>query len=241
MKGHLLRQAACGLAFVFLSNGQAWAGTFQVGPVSATLSVKHMVAALTVRNTGADPATIQLQAMTWSQVDGKDTYAPADDLLATPPIFTVPAGASQVIRVGSRRAPDAQHERTYRLFLREVPPAPKPGFRGLRIVLEINLPVFVQPLSPIAPELSWQAERADAGHVKLTARNTGTAHVRLSHFALSGESGKPLPIAANTVYILPGSSHTWLIPSAANAGSHLKLAAETDAESLQTDVVVAGP
>src|SRR3546814_9833017 len=68
--------------------------------------------------------------MAWSQSGGKDVFAAVDDILATPPIFTIPAGGSQVIRVGSRRAPDPQHERAYRLFLREVPPAPQPGFQG---------------------------------------------------------------------------------------------------------------
>jgi len=63
MKRSRVRQAACGLAFLFMAAGHAWAGSFQVGPVSATLSADQRVAALTVRNTGADAATIQLQVM----------------------------------------------------------------------------------------------------------------------------------------------------------------------------------
>lgn len=241
MKNRRSRQAACGLAFVIFAIGRVFAGSFQVGPVSATLSADHRVAALTVRNTGSEAATIQLQAMAWSQTDGKDSFAPADDILATPPIFTVPAGGSQVIRVGSRRAPDAQNERAYRLFLREVPPAPKPGFKGLRMVLEISLPVFVQPSAASAPDLHWQATRVDAGHVRLTARNSGSAHTRLSHFVLLADNGKALPMSANTVYILPGSNHEWLVDAAVASGSHLKLTAESDTEALRMDLVVAGP
>jgi fimbrial chaperone protein len=241
MKTYRLRRAACGLAFVLFAASRAWAGSFQVGPVSATLSADHMVAAMTVRNTGTDAATIQLQAMAWSQADGKDVFAPADDILATPPIFTVPAGGSQVIRVGSRRAPDAQHERAYRLFLREVPPAPRPGFQGLRMVLEISLPVFVQPSTVIAPDLHWQASRIDAGHLKLTASNTGMAHARLSHFALSGEGGKPLPMSANAVYILPGNSHSWVVDTAVAADSRLRLTMDSENQSLHIGLVVSGP
>jgi len=240
MKRSLVRQAACGLAFLFLAVGHAWAG-FQVGPVSATLSADQRVAALTVRNTGAAAATIQLQVMVWSQSGGKDVFAPAEDILATPPIFNVPAGGSQVIRVGSRRAPDAQQERTYRLFLREVPPAPRPGFQGLHVVLQISLPVFVQPSAAIAANLHWRATRIDAGHLKITADNSGTKHAHLSHLVLSGEVGKRLPMSDKAVYILAGSNHEWLVDTAVAEGDHLKLAMDSDNQALQTDVAVSGP
>jgi fimbrial chaperone protein len=230
----------CGLAFVFFAISQAFAGSFQVGPVSATLSAEHRVAALTVRNTGSDAATVQLQVMAWSQAAGKDNYEPADDILATPPIFTVPAGGSQVIRVGSRRAPDARNEQAYRLFLREVPPAPKPGFKGLRMVLEISLPVFVQPAATTAPDLHWQATRVDASHIKLTVTNNGSAHARLSHFALVAEAGKALPMPAGTVYVLPGGSHEWLINGAEASGSRLTLTTESEPQALRIDLAVAG-
>lgn len=224
-----------------MAASHAWAGSFQVGPVSATLSADQRVAALTVRNTGADAATIQLQVMAWSQAGGKDVFAPAGDILATPPIFTVPAGGSQVIRVGSRRAPDPQKERTYRLFLREVPPAPRPGFQGLHMVLEISLPVFVQPSAAIAADLHWSATRIDAGHLKITASNTGTQHAHLSRFVLSSEGGKRLPMPDKAVYILSGSSHEWVVDAAVTEGDHLKLAMDSDNQALQTDLAVSGP
>src|SRR3546814_19129328 len=50
MKRSLARQATCGLALLFFAIGHAWAGSFQVGPVTATLSANHKVTALTVRN-----------------------------------------------------------------------------------------------------------------------------------------------------------------------------------------------
>lgn len=241
MRRSRARQAACGLAFLFLAIGQAWAGSFQVGPVTATLSTDHRVAALTVRNTGSEATTIQLQAMAWSQSGGKDVFAAAHDILATPPIFTIPAGGSQVIRVGARREPDPQHELAYRLFLREVPPPPQPDAQGLRMVLEISLPVFLQPSVATAPDLHWQATRVDPGHLRLTANNTGTAHARLSHFVLSDANGKRLPMSANTVYILPGNSHEWVIDAAVAEGSHLGLAMDSDTQPVRTDMAVSGP
>jgi fimbrial chaperone protein len=239
MPGRYVRRAACGLAFFMCAATQALAGSFEVGPVSATLSTDRPVAALTVRNTGTDPAVIQLEVVSWSQAEGKDTYAPAGDVLATPPIFTIAAGASQVIRIGSR-APDTQVERAYRLFLHEVPPPPKPGFQGMRMALEISLPVFVVPATPIAPSLQWQATVADGGHLRLRLSNTGSAHVRVTRFSLTSTSKKtPLPMSMKAVYVLSGTSHEWLVDAAVASGDNLHFTAQTESGIIQADLVVA--
>jgi fimbrial chaperone protein len=239
MLGCSMRQAAFGLALFFSAMTAAWAGSFQVGPVSATLSKDRPVAALTVHNTGSEPAVIQLQAKAWSQAGGKDIYAPAADVLATPPIFTVAPGASQVIRVGSRH-PDTQVEMAYRLFLREVPPPPKPGFQGMRMALEISLPVFVVPSRPIAPSLHWEATVADAAHLRIRLTNTGSAHARLTRFTLArAHGGTRLPMPDSAVYVLPGTSHEWIVDAAAAPGETFHLTALIDSGTVQADLVAA--
>src|SRR4051812_46070459 len=123
-------QAMYGLAFLLGAVGVANAGSFAVNPVRATLSAKQTVSSLVVRNSGSESTVIQLEVVNWAQEDGKDVYTPTKELLATPPIFTVPPGGSQVVRVGLRRATDSQRELAYRLFLQEVPPA-KTDVQGL--------------------------------------------------------------------------------------------------------------
>lgn len=233
-------RALWGLVF-FLAAAAASAGSFQVSPVNPTLSSRHPVSALTVRNTSANPTVIQVDAMAWSQPEGVDTFVPAPDILATPPIFTLPAGGTQVIRVGSRLPPDANAERSYRLFLREIPPPPKPGFNGLRMALRISLPLFIQPTASAVPQLEWQAIAWEKGRLRIQATNKGLAHARLSAFKLStGINGKPLPIPGETAYVLPGASHVWVVQAGVVSGTHLHLAAETDSGAIQTDLVVAG-
>src|SRR4051812_25084224 len=113
-------QAACGLAFLFAATAVS-AGSFAVNPVRATLSAKQPVGSLVVQNQGSEPTVIQLETGRWAQQDGKDVYVPTKEILAPPPIFTVPAGGSQIVRVGMRRAAEPGRELTYRLFLQEVP------------------------------------------------------------------------------------------------------------------------
>jgi fimbrial chaperone protein len=242
MKRSSLHQAACGLMLLFCASCPSWASTFQVNPVRVTLSADKPIAALTVRNIGADSTVIQLQVMSWSQVDGTNRYVPSSDILATPPIFTLPANGSQVIRVGFRQAPKVQGEHAYRLFLQEIPPPLKPDFKGLRVTLKISLPVFVQPAAAVAPQLHWQATSAGNGQVRIQVSNDGLAHAKLSRFELSME-GDPhsLSMPQQPVYVLPGASHDWLVDAPGSIGEHLHLTAQrASGDVVQADLVVSG-
>ncbi|WP_449428595.1 fimbrial biogenesis chaperone [Rhodanobacter umsongensis] len=232
---------ACGLVSFSTVVATASAGSFQVNPVRATLSNTQHVVALTVRNTGPDPAVIQLEALAWSQAQGTDTYGPAPEILATPPIFTIAAGASQVIRVGSRKPPDANVERAYRLFVREVPPPRKPDFKGLQMALQISLPIFVIPAKPIKPDLRWRASRLTSGELEIDLANKGLRHARLTHFRLTAaDSSRLLPMSALAVYVLPGAEHAWMVTagSSASLGSKLHLSADSEAGPIEADLVI---
>jgi fimbrial chaperone protein len=237
-----MRQVLHGLVLFLAAvlSAAAWAGSFQVSPVNTRLSSLQPDSALTVRNTGDAPTVIQVEALAWSQSGGIDTYTPAPEILASPPIFTLPKGGTQVIRVGSRQPPDAQVERSYRLFLREIPPPAKPDFKGLRMALRISLPLFIQPDTPAAPELKWLAS-TDSGHVLVRVTNQGRGHARLSAFKLLADAtGQQLPMSGETVYVLPGATHEWRVDAKVASGTHLRLTAEAETGTMQTDMVVAG-
>src|SRR5262245_29568931 len=108
--------AAC-LVLIGLQPRAGVAGSFEVNPVRVDLSAAARTSAVTVRNTGSEAVIVQLSVVAWSQEDGRDVYTETKEILATPPIATIPAGGEQIIRAGLRRAPDAQRELSYRLFL----------------------------------------------------------------------------------------------------------------------------
>lgn len=235
-----LSQAACGLAFLLAGTGGASAGSFQVNPVRATLSARLPVGSLTVRNTGAEPVVVQLEVVSWSQQEGKDVYDLTREILATPPIFTVPSGGSQVVRVGVRRAPDSKREITYRLFLQEVPPPPKPDFQGLQVALRIGVPVFILPPVPAKPVLRWRVSRSAQGQLKVSLTNSGNVHIQVANFRLVPAGGEPFPTRQVAAYVLPGQTGEWLVEniSATPAGATLRLSAQTDAGDVQAEIVV---
>jgi len=240
MNRHSLGQAVLGLAFSFFGASLSHAGSFTVNPVRVTLSPTQRVAAITVSNHGAEASVIQLETSRWTQQDGKDSLAPSNEILATPPIFTLAPGASQIVRVGLRRAPDAQHELTYRLVLREVPP-PQPIAQGLRVALAISMPVFVVSAHPSFSNLQWQAVRLADGRIHLQATNTGGAHVQIGAIELSSLDGaSPVVRESVATYVLPGNTRDWTFKSAADVpvGSTLRLLASTDSGDVQARITL---
>jgi fimbrial chaperone protein len=241
-------RAAVVAAFFFfcaLTHGPIWAGSFQVSPLRVELSSQHANDALEVRNNASEPVLIQLQTVAWSQENGRDVYQPSDDLVATPPIFTVQPGATQIIRVGLLRGVDEKKELSYRLFLQEVPPKPKPDFKGLQVALRIGLPVFILPRAKAAPALRWRVEPAAEGGLKVDLKNEGGAHIRVVDFRLS-VPGKQQAIAVQQVsgYVLPGQSRSWLLatdPAQRPTDGTVRINADTDAGSVETDIKLETP
>src|SRR6266404_5758103 len=181
------------------------AGSFQVNPIRVDMAKGATTAAITVRNDGEDAIVVQSSIVGWSQDNGQEVYAPTTEALATPPIMTVPAGGEQIVRVGLRRAADPQHELTYRLYLQEVPPPPKPGFTGLQVALRVGLPVFVAPVAPGIRRLEWSAQIRPDGTIVLAAQNTGNAHVQVTDFELGLPGGvEPVAHESSLAYVLPG-------------------------------------
>jgi len=211
-----------------------------VTPIRATLSAAHPVAALTVRNDGAEPTVVQVDALSWSQREGADVYAPTKEIIATPPIFSIKPGASQVIRVGLRREPDSGRELTYRLSLAEIPPPPKADFMGLRVALRMIVPVFVVPPGGTAPRLQWRVAAAGPGALSVALRNDGNAHVQVTHLRLESPPGQELDRQQASFYVLPGQSREWRLKGTAQPGSALRVHARTDAGDVQTDLKVEG-
>jgi fimbrial chaperone protein len=238
-------QAAYGLFLFVAGVSVVSAANIGVNPVRVTLSENQKMGTLTVRNGGTEPMSMQLEVLNWSQEEGDDVFTPSREVLANPPIFTVPAGGSQLIRVGLRRAPDAQRELTYRIFLQELPPPPSPDFQGAKMLMRVSLPVFVLPKATAKPVLRWHAVRTSDGALKISLTNSGNAHIQIANFSLSlPGSAKPWIIQKTSSYVLPGLSRDWILPAnkenpAPLRGATLQLIAQTDAGEFEAKVLIA--
>jgi len=173
-------------------------------PAQAAVTISPVVvnvasdgrAIFTVRNERSREVLYQITILHWFQVDGQDRYAATADFMASPPLFTLAAGASQIVRVGFRRPVRAPVEQAYRLVLAEVPrPGDSAGGRGqIEFAMQYDLPVFVASTQGADPRpLLWQI-RQEVGTVVLRADNPSSAHVVLTQVGLMQAPGQmPAP------------------------------------------------
>lgn len=223
----------------------AIAGSFDVNPIRVDLTPQMRSAAVTVRNSGDDPVVVQISVQAWSQSGGKDILTDTKDVIVSPPIATIPAGQAQIVRIGMRRAPDAQRELSYRMFLQEVPPPPRPGFQGLVVALRIGLPIFVQPRQGTGKAaLVWNLDTSSPDTLKLKVDNKGTAHIQISTIELFRGSGNDaVADFSGLAYVLSGQTRDWdlkLRDPAIKRGERLRMKVSTDAGSIDTEIELGG-
>lgn len=241
-----LRRCAAGCLVALGWAVPAAASDWAVDPVRLDLSPQQPTAVLQVRNNSEQATTIQITAVAWSQLSGKEVYTPTRELLVSPPAFTVAAKAEQVVRVALRRTADPASELSYRINLQEIPPPPAPGFVGLQVALRVGLPVFVQPLTGKAsPKAVWTAAALDDKRIKVVLENQGNAHLQVSDFALY-VPGAEQAIARESglSYALAGQAREWILSIKSPKlppNQRFRLKAYTDAGEIETELVLNQP
>lgn len=188
--------------------GSASAGAFNVNPVRVHLTGERPVEALSVSNKSREKITIQVETRRWEQSGGEDRLSDTRAILANPPLFTIPPGGKQTVRVGTRDIPEGGKEKSFRLLFREVPPEIEQPGTALNVALEINMPVFVSREGNTAPDLRWQAD-IRGNRLILSARNEGNGHARITGLAVKPDSGSRSLRKDKLTYILPGNRRSW--------------------------------
>lgn len=183
----------------------AAAGTLTVDPVLVEIGTARRAGSVTVRNLENVPVTIRAYSLAWSQANGADRYDETSAVIVSPPVFTIPAGGTQIVRVGLRQ-PSATPQ-SYRLVIEEVPPAEPSG--GIRVALRLNLPLYSN--LPAAPQsdIAWSATTLADGQWAVEARNRGSGWVRIDAAAAEQATGVDFADGFGFGTVLPGSVRRW--------------------------------
>jgi fimbrial chaperone protein len=192
--------AAAGLA-------PAAAGTLTVNPILVEIGTARRAGSVTVQNLENVPVTIRAYPLSWNQADGQDHYEDTSAVIVSPPVFTIPAGGTQIVRVGLRQA--SPTPQSYRLMIEEVPPAEAGG--GIRVALRLNLPLYSNLPQGPQTDVAWSATRQADGQWSLEARNSGPGWVRIDAAAAKRATGIEFEDGFGFGTVLPGATRRWSI------------------------------
>ena len=190
-------------------------GSFSVRPTRINLENTQRNAEITVTNGGSTPELLRVGAMSWEQVGGKERYAPTDELLVVPPLLRVEAGQERIVRLALRGVLSGTHERSYRIFLTEVPSKIKSEAPGVQVALRFGIPVYVNAGSPKTTEgtagLEPSAEIDGAKRIHLQLANGGERHVVISTIRIYSDISKSRSVGEKNVNtaLLAGAYHSF--------------------------------
>ncbi len=212
------------LALALAAPAAAFAGGFNVSPISLEFGAAETAKALTLNNSSDRTINAQIRVFAWTQMEEQDVLTPSTDLVVSPPMATLAAGQQQLVRVLRTRSAAGDRELSYRLIVDEIPPAAPPAgtkVSGLKFVLRFSLPVFLAPAAGIPPPQTRWSLRTNPGSgspFSLRAENSGGAHVKIADIVLTDASGKVLYEQTGLIgYALPGSQRQWPLPRSTRA------------------------
>ena len=134
-----------GLLLAIFQYQFARGSSFEVSPIRVTFQPNESTTLMTVRNDGQERLRLQVSVMAWDQnKQGEMVLTPTDDIIFYPNLLTVDAGAQRNLRLGTSNVVVTK-ERTYRIFVEELPSNQKFQTTGVRVVTKMSIPIFIKP------------------------------------------------------------------------------------------------
>lgn len=174
---------------IILISETSWAGSFQVEPIKIFLDSNKKSEVLQIKNMSDKKISVQLKAIIWTQDEnGKDINNPTNDIIFFPKILTVEKEDQRIVRVGlPKEIVPGEKEKTYRLFIEELPSVEPVLTTGVKIVLRIGVPIFLAPLQT-HEKGEIESINVSDGKVIIKIKNTGNLHFVAASINVKGFS-----------------------------------------------------
>jgi fimbrial chaperone protein len=189
----------------------AFSGEFRVSPIRLELDRANRNGTVTVVNEAEEKLNVQMKAFEWSEDgDGKDQYTETNDIIFFPRIMTVEKKEERVLRAGIK-IPATTKEKTYRLFIEEIPNAQKGEGVNVAITIRFGVPIFVKP---IKEDVKGEIESVTLSNRTLNAavRNKGNVHFIIHSIDIKGTNSRGEGIFTKELsgwYLLSGASRLY--------------------------------
>ena len=181
------RAAPRGIAAALLAlAGSAEAvSPIMIWPVDPVIVGEPQAVALWIENQGDQPIAMQVRVFGWEQPQGADALAPQQQVIASPPISSIPPRQRQMVRLIATRPAPPLSEQAFRVVVDELPgtapplpatlpppdgtapvPAAPPAGAAVNLQMRYSVPLFVygpdaRPDKPL-PSTSAGARRTPA-------------------------------------------------------------------------------
>lgn len=225
----------------------ATAADFEIAPLTVHIRPGAASQTITIVNTSAETLRIQASGMAWQQnADGSEHLLPTEELIVFPTLLDVAPNATRAIRVGIANPRPAATERTFRLFVLELPSlasqlAPQTAAVSMR--MQMGIPVFLDPARPAArPELAVTAKQH--GMLEVHVQNGGNAHFQARTIEVAGRDARGVRLFDQRIdgwYVLANRERVYdvaLEPSVCASLRDVRVTATTDAGTVTRSFTV---
>jgi len=164
-----------------ICSGQDWG----VSPIRLDFTTKVTSGILTVSNGTPDKINYQIKAFEWAQdEEGKDKYTETSDIIFFPKMMVAEPGDKKIIRAGMK-VPRADREKSYRLFIEEIPKPQKAEGAHITFTIRFGVPIFFKP---VKEEFKGVIENIsmDKGVLTVPIKNTGNSHFVIQTITVKG-------------------------------------------------------
>jgi len=201
----------CVLFCLFLIPSIAFSGEFRVTPIRLDFDKGAKSGVVTILNEGGDKLNVQMKAFEWTQnADGKDQYTETNDIIFFPRIMALEKNEEKILRAGIK-IPATTKEKTYRLFIEEIPEPKKAEGVNVAIAIRFGVPIFVKPLKE---EMKGEIEKVELSKGVLNAlvKNKGNVHFIINSIDIKGKKASGEEIFSKELsgwYLLSGVSRLY--------------------------------
>ncbi len=227
MRRHLISVTVLAL---LLAPHTATFSNFTVTPTEVDLSASATSALVALKNGSKSPLRFEVTAFTWSEDErGTMTLNPSPDVTFFPKLVELAGGESRNIRIGIGPGVARDVERSYRLFVEELPDQSAPKGNTVALRTRIGIPVFVRPAKPVRSAVI-DGVSVERGKVLTRVRNTGNLHISVDTVSVKGTGASAAPTFTKEGpgwYVLPGATRIFEVPmTAAECKSTTSVAVE---------------
>ncbi len=209
----LIKVILCSILDLILIPCLAISGEFRVTPIRLDFDRGTKSGVITIVNEGSDKLNVQMKAFEWTQnTEGKDQYTETNDLIFFPRIMSLEKGEEKILRAGIR-IPATTKEKTYRLFIEEIPEPKKAEGVNVAIAIRFGVPIFVKPLKE---EVRGEIEKLELskGVLNIVIKNKGNTHFIIQSIGIKGKNAKGEELFSKELsgwYLLSGVSRVYTL------------------------------